>query len=57
MIIKVGNVFSISTSKDLAYFQFVMQNKSMGSLIRVLPGTYRAEPESWDVLVGQTTNF
>lgn len=56
-MIKVGDVFSINTSKGLAYFQFVKQNKLMGSLIRVLPGIHGEEPSCWEDFVGQSTNF
>lgn len=56
-MVKVGDVFAIKTAKGNAYFQFVKKIAPMGSLIRVLPGTYLAPPPEWDTLVAHETNF
>lgn len=55
-MIKIGDVFVIATTSGKAYFQFVKKIPPMGSLIRVLPGTYHDEPDL-DVLVEEKTNF
>ncbi|MFJ2363880.1 hypothetical protein ACIPIN_09290 [Pseudomonas sp. NPDC087697] len=55
-MIKIGDVFAIATTSGKAYFQFVKKIPPMGSLIRVLPGTYNEVPDL-DVLVGEKTNF
>jgi hypothetical protein len=55
-MISIGDVFEIATTKGKAYFQFVKKVPPMGSLIRVLPGTYADLPDL-DVLVAEQTNF
>jgi len=52
-----GDIFSIKTPNGEAYFQYVKNNKLMGSLIRVFPGTHLLPPENWSPLVEQETNF
>jgi hypothetical protein len=42
--IKIGDVFSITTPKGKAYFQYVYDNKEICELIRVLPGIYTEAP-------------
>lgn len=56
-MIKSGDIFSIKTASGDAYFQFVKKTSPMGSLIRVLPGTYPDQPPEWCTLVGRDTNF
>ena len=56
-MIKSGDVFAIRTANGDAYFQFVNKIAPMGSLIRVLPGTYSDQPSDWDKLVSHKTNF
>lgn len=56
MIIRKGDVFAIWADSGKACFQFVAKISPMGSLIRVLPGTYDSEPDL-DVLVEERTNF
>lgn len=53
---RTGDVFSIDTPTGTAYFQFVKKLALMGSVIRVLPGTYGNTPDL-DALVEQPTNF
>ncbi|MFB3304750.1 hypothetical protein [Pseudomonas sp. AMR01] len=55
-MIRVGDVFVIATTNGKAYLQFVKKIPPMGSLIRVLPGTYNELPDL-DALVGEKTNF
>ncbi|VVE72757.1 hypothetical protein PCA31118_04304 [Pandoraea captiosa] len=56
-MIKIGDIFSIRTSRGLAYFQYVMKHKIMGSMIRVLPGVFEEPPEDMASLVNEVTNF
>lgn len=56
-MIKIGDVFSIKTSKGEAYFQYMGKNSLMGSLIRVLPGVFDRRPEDIDVVLNNETNF
>ncbi|SKD04880.1 hypothetical protein SAMN05445504_9329 [Burkholderia sp. CF099] len=56
-MIKAGDVFAIKTSKGEAYFQYIGKLPPMGSLIRILPGTFASEPSDWDALMGCNTNF
>lgn len=55
-MVKVGDVFEIETAKGRAYFQYFGKAPVMGALIRVLPGTYDADPEL-SKLVEEKTNF
>lgn len=42
--IKIGDVFEIETPKGKSYFQIVFDKPKEGSLIRVLNGLYKEEP-------------
>lgn len=57
MALKAGSVFGISTSRGEAYFQFVKKVAPMGTLIRVLPGTYPDGLPNLELLVERETNF
>jgi hypothetical protein len=48
---KIGDVFEIPTRKGKGYFQYVFENKSVGQLIRVLPGLYPERPEDINGIV------
>jgi hypothetical protein len=54
---KVGDVFRINTAKGWAYFQYTMKNPLMGTLIRVLPGTFPEECSDLDQIIQEQTNF
>ncbi|WP_019937328.1 hypothetical protein [Bordetella sp. FB-8] len=56
-MIKAGDVFAIKTANGDAYFQFVKKIAPMGSLIRVLPGTFLDQPLEWGTLIDCETNF
>lgn len=56
-MIKVGDVFEIKTAIGHAYFQFVKKIPPMGSLIRVLPGTYSEPIDDLSDLIQMKTNF
>ena len=40
-LLKIGDVFGIETSNGIAYFQYVHKNEDIGSLIRILPNSYK----------------
>lgn len=42
--IKPGDIFEISTSKGKAYLHYVYNDKSIGYLVRVLPGLFKETP-------------
>ncbi|BDA78463.1 hypothetical protein LPTSP3_g13930 [Leptospira kobayashii] len=44
--IKIGDIFEINTSKGNAYLHYIYQDKSVGDLIRVLPGLYSDRPSN-----------
>lgn len=48
---KTGDVFEIITPKGRAYFQFVLDNKEICELIRVLHGVYNEQPNYMKKLV------
>lgn len=54
--VKMGDVFAISTPKGLAYFQVTHHDSVMGHFIRVLPGTYREQPDL-DSLIASGLSF
>ncbi|WP_321941867.1 hypothetical protein [Paraburkholderia tropica] len=55
---KTGEVFAIKTAIGDAYFQFVKTIAPMGSLIRVLPGTYAdRQPELASLVAVLTLSF
>jgi hypothetical protein len=56
-MIKSGDVFSISTSKGYAFFQYVKKLPPMGAMIRVLPGIFDRVPGDLSDLVSRETNF
>jgi hypothetical protein len=56
-MIKAGDVFGIKTANGEAYFQYVKKVAPMGSLIRVLPGTYPESAPDWDSLIERESNF
>ena len=43
---KIGDVIEVPTSKGLAYVQYTHENKTWGSLIRVLQGFYKTRPSN-----------
>jgi hypothetical protein len=56
---KIGDVYEIQTSKELAYFQYNIENQKWGSLIRVLQGFYktRLSREKLDEIVKKPHRF
>ncbi|MCG9968492.1 hypothetical protein L9W92_10555 [Pelotomaculum terephthalicicum JT] len=44
--IQIGDVFEIATSKGKGYFQYIYSNKTIGELIRILPGLYLDKPRN-----------
>ena len=42
--LKIGDVLEVPTPRGLAYVQYTHYQKSMGTLIRVLPGFHQSKP-------------
>jgi hypothetical protein len=42
--LKIGDVFEIVTPIGKAYIQYVLNNETIGELIRVIPGVYDNQP-------------
>jgi hypothetical protein len=51
MKINIGDVFGIGTSKGDGYFQYIHHHKTIGELIRILPGLYLEQPQDLELLV------
>ena len=49
--IKLGDIFEIKTSKGNAYLHYIYKDKTIGDLIRVLPGLFTERPVIFDKLV------
>jgi hypothetical protein len=43
--IQIGDVFEVFTSGGRGYFQYVYNNRTIGELIRILPGLYLEQPQ------------
>ena len=56
-MIKPGDVFSIEVRGGKAYFQFINKNKTMSSLIRVLPGIHEQSSGDISDIAIQPTRF
>lgn len=55
--IKIGDVFEISTPKGYAYLHYIKKDKTIGELVRVLPGLYSEEPTDIKKTVGSDELF
>lgn len=55
--IKIGDVFRIKTDNGIAYFQYVFNNKTIGELIRILPGLYEEQLNNLSDLVEEKELF
>lgn len=51
--ISLGDVFEISTPEGKAYLHYVYKDKTVGELVRVLPGLYPERPEDLDNIVSK----
>lgn len=49
----VGNILEIKTPSGFAYIQYTHDHRSMGSLVRVLPGLYSSRPRDFVDLARQ----
>lgn len=56
-MLKQGDTFKIETKLGGAFFQYVRAIPPFGALIRVLPGTFKKEPDSIASLVAGATKF
>jgi len=55
--IKIGDVFAMETANGMAYLHYVLDGKTDGDLIRVLPGLYKEEPADISTAVKQPELF
>jgi hypothetical protein len=55
--IKLGDIFTIKTPKGKGYLHYVYKDKTVGDLIRVLPGLYMGEPENLNQLVSMKERY
>jgi hypothetical protein len=55
--IKLGDIFEINTPKGKSYFHYIYHDKSLGDLIRVLPGLYSERPANFDKLAGSKEKY
>lgn len=55
--LKVGDVFEIVTPKGKAYIQYVLNNETIGELIRVLPGVYDNQPHNLAEIVEKKEEY
>jgi hypothetical protein len=55
--IKVGDIFEINTPKGKAYLHYIYKDKTLGDLIRVLPGLYSERPAGFDNLAASREEY
>lgn len=55
--IKLGDIFEINTTKGKAYLHYIYKDKTVGDLIRVLPGLYSDRPDNLLKLAGSKETF
>jgi len=55
--IKEGDIFEINTPKGKAYLHYIYKDKTIGDLIRVLPGLYSERPANFDKLAGSEERY
>jgi len=55
--LKVGDVFEIVTPKGKAYIQYILNNATIGELIRVLPGVYDKQPHNLADIVDKKEEY
>jgi hypothetical protein len=57
MVLKIGTVIEIGTSKGFVYAQYTHRHANYGYLIRVIQGLHESTPTDIDSLAKQPTNF
>lgn len=55
--LKFGDILEITTPKGKAYLQYVLNDETIGGLIRVLPGVYDKQPHSLAELVSKKEEY
>ncbi|TCI30747.1 hypothetical protein EVJ33_05495 [Exiguobacterium sp. SL-10] len=51
--IQIGDVFKINTPNGEAYLQYVHEDKTIGELVRILPGVYEKTPKNLKEIVAE----
>lgn len=57
MVVRIGTIIEISTSKGLAYAQYTHKHADYGYLIRIIQGLQQSTPTDIDSLAQRPTNF
>ncbi|TPD65422.1 adenylate/guanylate cyclase domain-containing protein [Flavobacterium microcysteis] len=55
--IKLGDIFEINTTKGKVYLHYIYKDKTIGNLIRVLPGLYSDRPANLLKLADSKESF
>lgn len=55
--VTIGDIYEINTPEGKAYLHYVYGDKSVGELIRVLPGLYSQRPDDLDKLAASEERF
>ena len=55
--IKLGDIFEIATTKGKAYLHYIYNDKTVGDLVRVLPGLYAERPMAIEKLANEKERF
>lgn len=55
--IQLGDIFEIQTSKGFGYIHYIYEDKSSGSLVRVLSGVYASKPTNLDDIAQRPEQF
>lgn len=54
---KLGGIFEIKTAKGNAYLHYIYKHKTLGTLIRVLPGLYAERPSNFDEIAKEQERY
>ena len=54
---KLGDVFEIITPKGNAYLHYIHKDKTIGDLIRVLPGLFTERPDDFDAIASAKERY
>lgn len=54
---QLGNIYELLTNKGIVYLHLIHINKKLGDLVRVLPGFYDTQPDSFEELIKKKEQF
>jgi hypothetical protein len=55
--IKIGDIFEIKTPIGSAYLHYIHKDKTIGDLIRVLPGLFTERPDDFDAIASAKERY